>query len=255
MNSKRKGKKPDPLSYRQRDYRRNMGSAAMTRSNVSIRETDLLILADCDVTAEASHLVIQYRSHLETYISRHAEFLTSLIPLDNDPLAPPIVKEMLNAARLSGVGPMAAVAGAIAEFVGRDLLKTAVKEIIIENGGDIFMYRQQDGIAAIFAGSSPLSNKIAIKIPKSFMPLGICTSSGTVGHSLSFGRADSVTVLAPSASLADAAATRLGNELTKKTDMNHALAVARSLPGLLGVVIVKDDHLGVWGEIELTPLD
>jgi len=254
MKTQFKGKKPDPLSYRQRDYRCSMASEGMTRSHISIGETDLLILASCDVTSEAAHLVLQYRSQLETYISRHADFLSSLIPLANDPLAPPIVKDMLNAAHLTGVGPMAAVAGAIAEFVGRDLLKTATEEIIIENGGDIFMYRKQDSRAAIFAGSSPLSNKIAIKIPKNFMPLGMCTSSGTVGHSLSFGQADSVTVLAPSTSLADAAATRLGNVLIKKSDMNHALDVARNLPGLLGVVIVKDDNLGVWGEVELAPL-
>ncbi|MBU4263615.1 MAG: UPF0280 family protein [Proteobacteria bacterium] len=254
MKSKRKRKNPDPLSYRQRDYRGIIAPKAMTRCHVSILETDLLILANSDVTTQAAHLVMQYRSHLETYISRHTDFLTSLVPLDKDPLAPPIVKEMLNAATLTGVGPMAAVAGAIAEFVGRDLLKTVTDEIIIENGGDIFMHRHQDSIAAIFAGASPLSNKIGIKIPKSFMPLGICTSSGTIGHSLSFGQADSVTVLAASASVADAAATRLGNELTKKTDMNHALAVARNLSGLRGVVIVKDDHLGVWGDIELAPL-
>ncbi|MBU0966491.1 MAG: UPF0280 family protein [Proteobacteria bacterium] len=254
MKPKFKGKKPDPLSYRQRDYRGIMAPEAMTRCQVSVRETDLLILADRDVSEQAAQLVMQYRSHLETYISRHPEFLTSLIPLAKDPLAPPIAKEMMRAASLTGVGPMAAVAGAIAEFVGRDLLKTVTDEIIIENGGDIFMFRKQDSSAAIFAGTSPLSNKIAIKIPKSFMPLGICTSSGTIGHSLSFGQADSVTVLASSASLADAAATRLGNELTQKTDMNHALAVARNLPGLQGVVIVKDDHLGVWGDIELAPL-
>ncbi|RJX28193.1 MAG: UPF0280 family protein [Desulfurivibrio sp.] len=255
MKAKAKGsKKPDPLSYRQRDYRHSMAAGKMTSCQVSVRETDLLILADRDVTDQAAHLVMQYRSHLETYISRHPQFLTSLIPLAPDPLAPPIVKEMLQASAIAGVGPMAAVAGAIAEFVGRALLQTSVEEIIIENGGDIFMSRKQHSRAAIFAGASPLSNKIAIKIPRSFMPLGICTSSGTVGHSLSFGQADSVTVLAPSASLADAAATRLGNELKTKADMNHALAVARNLPGLLGVVIVKDDHLGVWGEIELAPL-
>ena len=136
----------------------------MTRCQVCVRETDLLILADRDVSKQASHLVMQYRSHLENYISRHVEFLSSLVPLASDALAPPIVKEMLRAASLTGVGPMAAVAGAIAEFVGRDLLQTATQQIIIENGGDIFMARQQDSLAAIFAGTSPLSNKIAIKI-------------------------------------------------------------------------------------------
>jgi uncharacterized protein len=247
-------KKKDPAAYQQRSYRRHMASDGLIRCQVTIRETDLLILADADVSAPAAHLVLQCRAQLENYISRHPDFLTTLIPLDMDPIAPPMVKEMLQAAILTGVGPMAAVAGAIAEFVGRDLLTTATDEIIIENGGDIFISRHQESVSAIFAGDSPLSNKVGIKIPVRFMPLGICTSSGTIGHSLSFGQADAVTVLAPSAALADAAATRLGNEMKKKSDMNRALATAKTISGLHGVVIIKDDQLGVWGDIELVPL-
>jgi len=214
----------------------------------------LLILADTDVTEQAVHLVMEFRSQLEAYAYAHPLFFRSLLPLDFDPLAPPIVKEMLRASRFAGVGPMAAVAGAIAEMVGRQLLKIATAEIIVENGGDIFMYRNQDCIAAIFSGVSPFSNKIGIKIKQSFMPLGVCTSSGTVGHSLSFGTADSVTVLATSVSLADAAATRLGNELKTDKDINHVLTLARQLPHLAGVVVVKDSRMGVWGAIELLPL-
>ena len=249
-----RGKKIDPASYRKRDYRRHMDADGLTRCQVSIRETDLLILAAGDVSAQATQLVLQCRAQLENYISRYPDFLTSLVPLPMDPVAPPMVREMLQATILAGVGPMAAVAGVIAEFVGRDLLAAATDEVIIENGGDIFMARHQESVSAIFAGASPLSNKIGIKIPVRFMPLGICTSSGTVGHSLSFGQADAVTVLAPSAALADAAATRLGNEMKNISDMNRALATAKSIAGLLGVVIIKDDQLGVWGDIELVPL-
>jgi hypothetical protein len=251
----RKGKKADPLSYRERGgYRRHMAADDLLRCRVTIRETDLFILAAGDVSAQAAHLVLQYRAQLENYISRHPDFLTSLVPLAMDPLAPPLVRDMLQAGWLAGVGPMAAVAGAIAEFVGRDLLASATDEIIIENGGDIFMSRRQESVSAIFAGSSPLSNKVGIRIPARFMPLGICTSSGTIGHSLSFGRADAVTVLAPSTALADAAATRLGNEVKNVSDFSRALATAKTIAGLLGVVLIKDDQLGVWGEIELVPL-
>ena len=108
---------------------------------------------------------------------------------------------------------MAAVAGAIAEYVGRSLLLQGVREVMVENGGDIFLSRKKDCTVAIFAGQSPLSNKVGVLIAGKDMPRAVCTSSGTVGHSLSFGDADSVTVLASSTPLADAVATRLGNEV------------------------------------------
>ncbi len=250
----KRSNKINPLSYKDREYRRIMGSEKMVACQVSVNETDLYILADNDVRSSACRLVLQFRSQIELYIHKHPHFLSSLSPLGQDPLAAPIVKSMLEAARSCNVGPMAAVAGAIAEYVGKELLLAETDEVIIENGGDIFMHRNQECIAAIFAGASPLSNKVGIKIARNFMPLGICTSSGTIGHSLSLGQADSVTVLASSTALADAAATRLGNELKEKSDMGHALAVAVDLPALTGVVIVMGDQLGAQGDVELVPL-
>ena len=255
MKNKHLATKPDPLSYRTRDYRHKMGSHGLKSYQVSIQETDLFILANKDVQARALQLVLQYRSQLENYIARHPLFLSSLTPLQMDTLAPPLVKAMLSAALQAGVGPMAAVAGTIAEFVGRELLHAETDEIIIENGGDIFMKRNEVSLAAIYAGTSPLTNKIAIKIPVDFMPVGICTSSGTIGHSLSFGQADSVTVLAPATPLADAAATRLGNEMKKNADMSQTLEIAKKIKELYGVVVVQDNQLGVWGNIELQPLE
>ncbi|OKY75722.1 MAG: hypothetical protein BM485_08400 [Desulfobulbaceae bacterium DB1] len=256
MKTKRKkNKKPDPLSYRERSYRQSVDAAGLTPSRVTVCETDLFILADCEVRDLATRLVLHYRSQLEGYIARNPAFLHTLSPLPIDPTACPLVKAMMKAAHDAGVGPMAAVAGAIAEFVGRDILQSGCsKEIIIENGGDIFLSRTRTSSVAIYAGSSPLSNRVGIKISPAMMPLGICTSSGTIGHSLSLGQADSVTVLAPSTPLADAAATRLGNEMKGKNAVHHAIEAAKTLPGLTGVVIVQDDHLGVWGEIELIPL-
>ena len=256
MNEKKRKKIP-PSAYSKRTYRQAVSAADLVASFVTVKETDLHILAARNITEDGYHFVHRYRNQLENYIAAHPDFLTALVPLDQDVLAPPIVKGMLKAAAAADVGPMAAVAGAIAEHVGRDILALGLQEVMVENGGDIFLKRNKECVAAIFAGQSPLNKKVGIRIPASLMPAGLCTSSGTVGHSLSLGKADSVTVLAPNALLADAAATRLGNEVSAagKKNINDVLAIARTIEGLLGVVIICGDNMGVWGEIELTELD
>ena len=150
---------------------------------------------------------------------------------------------------------MAAVAGVIAEFVGLGLLeRQGVSEIVVENGGDIFLQRRVAVTVAIFAGPSPLSNTIGLRLRAEQTPLGICTSSATVGHSISLGRADAVTVLAGSTALADAVATRIGNETKNDRDINQALALAATITGVRGVLIIKGKNLGVWGDLELVGL-
>lgn len=252
----KKTHRPDPASYRVRDYRNQVNAGALAAFAVQVQETDLHILASRDCSAEAEAAVLRYRAQLEAYIAAHPAFLPALTPLPADPLAPPIVKEMLRAGIAASVGPMAAVAGAMAEFVGRDLLALdGVAEVSIENGGDIFLCRRAECVVAIFAGTSPLSNRVGLKVIPERMPLGLCTSSGTVGHSLSFGTADAVTVLAASTSLADAAATRIGNVVQSVRDLDQALAVGRGIEGVAGVVVIKDEQLGAWGEVELVRLD
>ena len=257
MNRKKR-KKISSSAYKKRNYRQAIAASAGLVSNfVTVKETDLHILSAGNIEEEGYHFVHRYRNQLENYIGSHPDFLTALIPLEPDVLAPPIIKDMLQAATAANVGPMAAVAGAIAEYVGRDLLDTGLEEVMVENGGDIFLKRNDDCITAIFSGQSPLNEKVGIKIPAGSMPIGICTSSGKVGHSLSLGQADSVTVLAASTPLADAAATRLGNEVSSagKENLNYALEVARTIPGLLGVVIICGEQMGAWGEIDLVGLD
>ncbi len=155
---------------------------------------------------------------------------------------------MVQAANLCGVGPMAAVAGAIAEFVGRELLNYS-SEVIVENGGDIFIKSNKERMVSIFAGESPLSQKIILKIEVQKNFIGICTSSGTVGPSLSFGEADAVTVISDSVLLADAAATALGNIIKSEEDIRKGLIYAQKIKGIKGVVIIKEDKMGLWGEI------
>jgi len=217
---------------------------------VAVKETDLYILAQRVLEPEAREAIIQLRQQLEAYINANPQFQTSLVPLPADPRAPQIVKEMLSAAQQAGVGPMAGVAGAMAAFVGAALL-AFTPEVVVENGGDIFVSRKQACTIAIFAGASRLSNRVGLKLKAAQMPCGVCTSSATVGHSLSLGRADAVTVVAASAALADAAATRIGNIVKSKADLGQALAVAGAIPGLTGVVIIIGEELGAWGQIEL----
>lgn len=252
--TKKTKKKKTPDSYVQRVYRQGVDPGGLTAFEVTVRETDLQILASGDFSEQAQALVLQCRSQLENYLVRHPRFLTALSPYPADPLAPSLVKSMLAAGLQAEVGPMAAVAGAIAEYVGRGLLALGCKEVVVENGGDIFLARATDSTVAVFAGESSLSNRVGMRVSSARQPLGVCTSSATVGHSLSFGRADAVTVLANPTALADAAATAIGNEVGRPEDIDKALAKARTIEGVQGVVIIIEDRLGAWGDVELVRL-
>jgi ApbE superfamily uncharacterized protein (UPF0280 family) len=218
-----------------------------------VQETDLYILARTPLEQEAQEAVINLRHQLEEYIKANPLFQTSLDPLPDDPQAPKIVKELLAASQKAGVGPMAGVAGAMAEFVGKELL-AKTPEVVVENGGDIFMQSSAERRIGLFAGESPLNMKVGVRVPPEKTPLGICTSSGTVGHSTSFGKADAVCVLSPSAALADAAATALGNRVGGKGDIERVLEEGQKISGVEGIVIIVGDAMGAWGEYELVKL-
>ena len=236
--------------YQPRTYRHWVKGEDLISTSVTVKETDLYISASTNLKRRALKLVIKYRDVLERYIERHPSFLTTLHPIQVDEDTPQIVKSMSQAAQTVGVGPMASVAGAIAEFVGNELLLYSA-QIIVENGGDIYLKSLKDRVVGIYAGESPMSGRIGLEISAEATPLGICTSSGTVGHSLSYGQADAVVALAKSATLADAAATAIGNLIIKADDIQLGIEFARGVEGLSGVVIIKDDSLGVWGEVKL----
>lgn len=253
MKGKNRGRKT-PLAYKERGYR-TLQQSGLVSSYVKMAETDLHILAARRVEDDALRLVAELRRQIEEYIRRHPSFVDSLVPLPPDPSAPRIVGDMLTAGRRAGVGPMAAVAGAIAEGVGMGLQRGGTGEVIVENGGDIFLARNRQCTVAVFAGESPLSNRIGILVDADRMPCGVCCSSGTVGHSLSFGHADAVVVVASSTALGDAAATRIGNEVKNAPGgIEKALKIARDIEGISGVLIVQGERLGAWGAIELERL-
>ena len=236
--------------YQERFYRKWAKTTGLITQEVIIGETDIFISAEKDIKKTAQRIVKGYRDKIESYIKLNPQFRTSLEPLDLDLHEPDIVKDMIRASKLAGVGPMASVAGAIAEFAGKELLSYS-GQIIIENGGDIFLKSDVERTIAIFAGDSPLTGKLFIKIKSQDTPLGICTSSGTVGHSLSFGKADACVIISKSTSLADAVATATCNKVKRKEDIRSALAFAMSINGVKGALVIFSKEFGASGDIEL----
>ncbi|MDD3656546.1 MAG: UPF0280 family protein [Atribacterota bacterium] len=232
-----------------RSYRKAIKSSDLVSFPVKEKESDLLIQAPVILEEEALASLKYYRSLLEDYIKENPLFRTTLTPYPFDNKAHPMIREMIEVSTSCQVGPMASVAGCIAQNVAQDLL-TRIDEVIIENGGDLYIKSSSLRRVIIYAGSSPLSNKLYLKIDSRKNGLGICTSSGTVGPSFSMGKADAVTVISYSASLADAAATAIGNIIQTKEDIRKALNLVQCICGLRGVVIIKDDKIGMWGEID-----
>lgn len=238
------------MKYQERTYRNLINKDNLISYNVRIEESDLLISSDVDLTNKALESLAFHRHGLETYIKDHPAFLDSLTPLPEDKLAPPLVREMLIKSKICGVGPMAGVAGAIAEFVGNDLM-SHTRNLIVENGGDIFLLSQKNLIVSVFAGESPLSFNVNFVVKPQDTPMGICTSSATVGPSLSFGHADAVCVISESATLADAAASAIGNRVKTKEDIRPALNFGIKIKGVQGIIIIMGKDMGVVGKVEL----
>jgi hypothetical protein len=239
----------EPRTYRQ------VGSAGALVSFTVVRgETDLQIGALRDLSAEALAAVDAVRAGLEHYVAAHPRFLESYVPVDVDDDAPEVVGAMARAGAAAGTGPMAAVAGAIAERVAR-ALEPLSAEVIVENGGDTFMMGTRARRVLLVAGDSPLSGRVALAVEGATLPIAICTSSGKVGHSVSLGSAHSATVVAPDSALADAVATALGNRVHGPDDIERALAWACAVPGVTGAVVIAGDRIGALGEIRLEPVN
>lgn len=191
----------------------------------------------------------QQRHLLENYIQKHSEFKTSFKPVAIDERAPLIARRMAHAAKIIGTGPMAAVAGTIAQMaVEKSLEKGACA--LIENGGDIYAALDRAITIGLYPGKNHrLTGKLALKIRREDMPVSICSSSSKMGHSLSFGDCDLVTILAEDASLADAAATMACNRVKSEEDVDKTLCWLESIGGLRAAVIIKDLKIGLWGDL------
>jgi len=241
--------------YEPRLYRYQIKDSDLVSFNVVVKQTDLYIRARRNLKNKAIKSVLKHRTPLEKYIEQHPLFLTTLEPYQAEEDAPLIIKEMARASQMAGVGPMSAVAGAIAEAVGKDLLSYS-SDLIVENGGDIFLKISKKRLVGLYAGQqSPFTGRIALEIKPEETPLGICTSSATVGHSLSLGSADAVVVLSPSTPLADAMATAIGNMVKNVDDIPKAIQRAQNMEVLHGIAIIKDEKIAIWGKMKIVPLN
>ncbi len=231
-----------------RRYRRLVAAEGLVAFEVAVGETDLMVLAERDLRAEARAAAREARRQIESHAALHSEFLGARRPLPPPTDAQPIVATMYAAARIAGTGPMAAVAGAVAEHVARGLAEHS-SEVIVENGGDLFAITSRERTVAVAAPGSPLDGHIALALPPGERSL--CTSSGTIGHSASGGRADAVVIAAADGALADAIATATGNRVSGPEDVQTSVEWARGREGVQYVLVICGETLGAWGELEL----
>ena len=239
--------------FENRNYRARAKRKGLVPFTITVKETNLHIQAERDLSREAVKAVLTCRSYIENHIHTHPDFLTSLVPVPPLLHGPEIIRTMIDAGTRAHVGPMAAIAGAIAQYTGKELMSLS-RQVIVENGGDVFLKTGSDTTLTIYAGKSPLSMKVGVKIAHRKQPFALCTSSGTVGHSTSFGRADAVTVLSDSCALADAVATGLANRVKNESDIQDTIDHGKDIPGVQGIIVIKKKKLGAWGAVELVAL-
>jgi len=197
------------------------------------------------VTAE----IVQQRQILEAYIARHPEFATAFEPISLLPDAPPSAQQMAHAADRVGTGPMAAVAGMMAQLAAQAGIKAGADEVIVENGGDIYLQTKEPVVIGLYPGAGELAGRLAFSLKAEDTPISICSSSGKMGHSTSLGQCDLATVVSKDAALADAAATQAANLVRSVNDVESALNRIEAIDGIDGVLIVKDEHIGIVGKL------
>jgi uncharacterized protein len=193
--------------------------------------------------------VRRQRELLEAYVRRHPDFLVAMTPLDPLDGAPEIARRMARAAWAVGVGPMAAVAGAVAQAAVEAALRAGATEAVVENGGDIFLASGDEVVVGLYAGEHTLSGRVALRVRPERMPLSVCSSSSRMGHSLSLGDCDLATVVARDGALADAAATLACNLVNAAEDVERALDAVLAIPGVDGLLLVKGGRIGVAGDL------
>lgn len=243
--------------YVERTYRTQFNSERFSSIEVKYKETDLWIgINPGSFKLEMKELVlkeiINLRNKFDKYIAEEPMFRKSLQPFQPSEFAPPEAFEMAVAATKAGIGPMSAVAGLFAREAGKVLTDNfEIEELVVENGGDIFAILKNELLLSVFAGESPLSERVGIVIPAGFKKLGICTSAGKIGPSISFGKADAVMVICEDVVLADVYATAFGNKVKSPAQVEKVINQSENFPELLSLLIICDDKIGIRGDFEM----
>jgi uncharacterized protein len=239
-------------------------SRSIYRKNISIKDkyfyrlrykyTDLFITSDRDILKELEEPVVSFYSEIEEIILNDRAFTNSLVPVKERDYYPGSIKRMCRAAYKFRVGPMAAVAGAVCDRIA-EKISGSCGFLMIENGGDVFIKSSTPVKIGLFSSKSSFSGRLNIVIDAKQTPCGICSSSGTMGHSLSLGRSDLVTVMAGSATMADAAATAVANSILENTDIEKSISIYKKYKEVKGIIIIKDGRIGIWGKLQLVRSD
>lgn len=243
--------------FEERTYRSQFNSERFRGFEIKHLETDLWIGVDPASFAEQMPEVAlakmkSLRSEFDKYIEKEPFFKKSLKPFHPSEIATKEAREMAAASEKAGIGPMAAVAGLFAREIGEEILRNfAVKEMVVENGGDIYVLLNNEMVFSVFAGESILSERVGLVIPAEGKKLGICTSAGTVGPSLSYGKADAVVVVCEDILLADAFATALGNKVKSPNHVEKVIKQAENIPEIQSLLIICEDKIGIKGENEI----
>jgi uncharacterized protein len=242
--------------FEPRLYRNSFNPERFSAFTLQYRDTDVWVGVDKSsfrtaMAEKTRDVVTDLWQKLESYALLQSGFFTSHLPLNLLASAPGEALLMAEAGFRTLTGPMAAVAGLFAWKIGEALREEfKVRELVVENGGDYYLLLEEDLNMTIHAGNSPLSGKIAVVIPAGSTPCGVCTSSGTVGHSFSYGKADAVMVACPSPVLADAWATALANRVKRPDDIPAVLSYSEDYPEIESVVIICEDKVGIRGNFE-----
>ena len=220
------------------------------KEHFQLKETIVTIAADNQAHIEAAKEAIRnHRAALEIYILSDPYFQLTLEPYECPTIAPEVVRRMIKAGNTMGIGPMSAVAGTISALAVEAMVEAGAKYAIVDNGGDIALINDQPIVIGIYSGQSPIKNLGLVLKPRNSIT-GVCTSAGTVGPSISFGAADAASVFSDNVSLADAAATSLGNEVgIGKESVKASFNSVKGIPGIKGAIVIQDEYVGMWGNI------
>lgn len=245
------------MIFEPRTYRNSFSKERFESFVITYKDSDLWVGIDpASFKKEMADFALEklkvMRDELETYVAEDSYFKKSLKPCPVKDDAPDLARKMAAASEKANVGPMASVAGIFSETIGQSLLENfSINELVIENGGDIFLKIQNPLVMSIFAGESPLSGMVGLEIAPEKTPCGVCTSAGTVGSSRSFGKADAVMIVCQETALADAFATGFGNLIKKPTDVEKVLKRTEKHDEIIAAIMICDDQIGIRGEFEM----
>ena len=244
---------PGGYSYADRDIYRNKITAEGRYSfRLDYKYSSLLIICDLDIGSELEGSVRCFYADIEKVIARQPDFEKSLVPVKVMDHYPPVVKDMCRAGEIFNVGPMASIAGAVCDHLAGNIAEKC-SFLMIENGGDVYIKSSSPLKVGIFTKNSYFEDRITLLIEAGQTPCGMCSSSGSFGHSLSLGKSDLVTVLCRTAILADTAATAIANTINCEEDIDTAITRFKEYSEIKGLIAIKNKRIGLWGQLQLAP--